>query len=76
MTVDAIKKHLSNLIGAVTFEYTGYSCGIDPLSLNQFDMWYGNKCMTAHSIEEVMTVRFFNGNSLEDILESVTEFDC
>lgn len=71
-----IKGHLENLVGAITFEYNGYSCGIDPLSLNKFDMWCGDKSMTADSIEEVMTIKFFDGDALEDILKSATEFDC
>lgn len=75
MTDFNIKEYLGNLTSHITFEYHGYSCGIDPLSLNQFDMWYGGQNMTAHSIEEVMTTKFFDGSSLEDILDDIINLE-
>ena len=30
MTAEDIREHLGNLIGAITFEYNGKNCGIDP----------------------------------------------
>lgn len=52
MTDFNIKEYLGGLTNHVMFEYNGYSCGVDPLSLNKFEMWYGDKSMTAHSIED------------------------
>lgn len=49
--------------------------GVNSLSLNEFDMWYGDKSMTAHSIEEVMDTKFFDGKSLEDILNDITDLE-
>ena len=40
-----------------------------------FDMWYGDESMTAHSIEEVMTTKFFDGKSMEDILDDITDLE-
>lgn len=71
MKIEEIREHLEKLIGCVTFEYYGYSCGIDPLECDKFEMWYGNKEMTASSIEEVMSVKFFDGNSLEEIVDDI-----
>ena len=42
---------------------------------NHFDMWYGEKIMTAHSVDEVMTAEFFDAKSLEDILDDITELE-
>jgi hypothetical protein len=75
MTILELKNHLTNLIGHVTFEYNGYSCGIDPLSLNKFDMWYGNDAVTVNSIEKVMNEPLFNGKSLKDIWDDITNLD-
>ena len=75
MTDFNIKEYLGSLTSHIMFEYNGYSCGVDPLSLNRFEMWYGAQSMTAHSIDEVMTVKFFDGSSLEDILDDITDLE-
>ena len=31
--------------------------------------------MTAHSIDEVMTTKFFDGKSLENILDDITDLE-
>lgn len=58
MTAEDIREHLGNLIGAITFEYNGKNCGIDPLSLNKFVMWYGDDETVAESVDEVMSIDF------------------
>lgn len=75
MTEFDIKAYLGNLTSHVMFEYNGYSCGVDPLAHDNFDMWYGDESMTAHSIDEVMTTKFFDGKSLDDILDDITELE-
>lgn len=75
MTYFNIKEYLGGLTSHVMFEYNGYSCGVDPLSLDKFDMWYGDKSMTAHSIEEVMETKFFDGESLKDIWNDITDLE-
>lgn len=75
MTSSMIKQHLDGLIGCITFEYNGYSCGIDPLARDDFDMWYGNDEYKAYSIDEVMRVKLFDGKSLEDIVDDITDLD-
>ena len=75
MTILELKNYLTNLIGHVTFEYNGYSCGIDPLSLNKFDIWYGNDAVTVNSIEKVMNEPLFNGKSMKDIWDDITNVD-
>ncbi len=75
MTILEIKKHISDLVGHITFTFNGYSCGIDPLSLDSFDMWYGDDEITVDSIEKVLNVKFFGGKSLTEIWDDVTDVD-
>lgn len=75
MTEFNMKEYLGNLTSHVMFEYNGYSCGVDPLARDNFDMWYGDESMTAHSIDEVMTTKFFDGKSLENILDDITDLE-
>lgn len=75
MTAEDIREHLGNLIGAITFEYNGKNCGIDPLSLNKFVMWYGDDETVAESVDEVMSIDFFDGNCLEEIIEDAEYFE-
>lgn len=75
MTITEIKDYLANLNGHVTFCYNGYNCGIDPLATDEFDIWYGNDEMTVNSVDKVMTVNFFDGKSLKEIWNDITELD-
>lgn len=75
MTISEVKKYLSNLIGHITFEYNGYSCGVDPITLNSFDMWYGDNVITVDSIDQVINNNFFDGKSLKDIFDDIIELE-
>ena len=75
MTISMIKKHLKDLVGCITFEYNGYSCGVDPLAHDDFDLWYGKEEYKAHSIDEVMKTKFFNGEALEDIVDDLIDME-
>ena len=75
MTDFNIEEYLDNLTSHVTFEYNGYLCGVDPLAHDNFDMLYGDVSITAHSIEEVMTTKFFGGKALSDILDDITDLE-
>ena len=75
MTISEVKKYLSDLIGHITFEYNGYSCGVDPITLNSFDMLYGDNVITVDSIDEVINNNFFDGKSLKDIFDDITELE-
>lgn len=74
-TLLKVKNYISNLMGHVTFDYNGYSCGIDPLSLDSFDMWYGDKETTVDSVKKAFTIKFFDGKSLTEIWDDVTEIN-
>lgn len=75
MTLTDIINRLSKLTNHVTFTYNGYSCGIDPLSHNEFEIWYGEDERTLTSIDEVLNTKFFDGKSLTDIWNDITELD-
>ncbi len=75
MTSSMIKKRLDGLIGCVTFEYKGHPCGVDPLAHDDFNMWYGNLAFKARSIDEVMTTKLFDGKSLTDIANDITDLE-
>lgn len=75
MTIEEVKKYLTSLTSHILFEYKGKSCGIDPLSRTKFNMWFGSNAMAANSINEVMTVKFFDGKSLEEIWNNITNLE-
>lgn len=67
MTGEGIKNQLITNWSHILFDYQGKKCGIDPFNLAEFDMWFGDEAMTAHSVDELMHTPFFNGKSLIDI---------
>lgn len=73
--IKEIKTYLASLISHVTFEYKGLNCGIDPFNMSRFEMWYGQKSVTMTSIEDVMTSKFFDGKSLEEIWDDVVDLE-
>lgn len=38
-------------------------------------MWYGDETITVNSVDEVMETDFFDGKTLESILDDTTDFD-
>lgn len=75
MTSLELKKRISSLCTHVLFDYNGHSCGIDPLALDNFDMWCDEEYMKANSIDEVMDTPFFEGKKLQDIAEEIENID-
>ena len=75
MTLKQFKNHLEQLIGAVLFDYKGYSCGVDPISRKHYDVWCGDEIVTAQSIDDVLTTDIFEGKPLVDIFEECVDFD-
>ena len=56
-------------------EYNGKWCGVDPFSAQEIEMFCGDEEYTAHSVEDAMTVRLFDGRSLDEIAEGLTNID-
>lgn len=75
MTLKEAKEYISKLIGHILFDYNEKSCGIDPISRNEIDMWYGDECVTLNSIDSVIRHKLFDGKALSDIWDDITEID-
>lgn len=75
MIAEQLKERIETMCSHITFDYRGKSCGVDPLSRTHYDMWYGDDTITVGSISEVMQAPFFNGNSLADISNAITNFE-
>ncbi|MFR4307333.1 MULTISPECIES: hypothetical protein [Acidaminococcus] len=75
MNKDVFKDRIYSLISAVTFDYKGKRCGVDPLSHQQYDVWYGDKCKTMTDINQVMNEPFFDNQSLADIVPYIKNVD-
>lgn len=75
MSADKLKQIVLDVFSHVTFEYNGQNCGIDPFSLTEFDIWYGDKVETVNSIDRVMDTPIFDGKSLSEIIGDITELD-
>ena len=56
----------------LVFDYNGKACGVDPLSRDHFDMWYGDSDTVAHTLDEVLSVPLFGGKTLAEIAHKIT----
>lgn len=75
MTIKNLADHLCRLVGCVQFEYNGKSCGIDPLSISEYVMWYGEDDIVVDSIDDVIDKDFFDGKSIGDVWDNVTNIE-
>lgn len=75
MTAEKIKNRISEIASHFTFDYHNKSCGVDPFSENDFDMWCGDKLASAASIDDVMNKKFFDGKSLNEIADKINIID-
>ncbi len=67
MEPEELKGRIQSLATHILFDYKGVAGGVDPFNAGDFDLWYGDVYLKAHSIEEVMTAPVFDGKSLNDI---------
>ena len=74
MTKNEILKTISfdGLASHMTFKYNGKPCGVDPLSRDCFEMWYGESDAVAASLDEVLSIPLFGGKTLAEIAGSIT----
>ena len=75
MKISDFKNRIQSLVSYMGFEYNKVICGIDPLTRDHFDMWYGDEYYKAESIDDVMNHPLFDGKSLTEIFEEITDFD-
>ena len=75
MKISDFIEQVSSIAGCITFEYNGANCGIDPYSKNNFEIWYGENLISVNSVDEVMNTKLFDGKSLTEIFNDITEID-
>lgn len=75
MKLDDLKDRIESLANVVLFDYKSKPCGIDPMNHSHYDMWYGDELIIAKSIEEVMTVKLFDNQSLTDIYDNIENLE-
>ena len=75
MTSKELRDRINSMCSHVLFDYHGKECGVDPFNEKHFDMWCGKDYMEAHSIDEVMNSPFFEGKTLEDIIDQLENFE-
>lgn len=75
MNLSDLKKRINSLVSFVGFDYKDISCGIDPISENHFEMWYGDNFVIAKNIEEVFDIKIFDGKSLTEIFNNILNID-
>lgn len=75
MTISELKDRLIKLVSHITFYYNGYACGIDPLSRNLYEVWCGDDSFSVSSVDEVLNDELFDGRSLIDIWDDVTDLE-
>lgn len=75
MKPDDLKKRIDSLISHILFDYNKKQCGIDPISRNNIDMWYGDNEYCASSVEDAMTYPLFDGKSLNQICDKITNIE-
>lgn len=71
------KEFLQNLTesyGTAEFNYKGKKCGVEPEtenSITTYCMWYGESWKDFSDVDSLMSDKFFDGRSLDDILPEV-----
>lgn len=74
MTKKEFLYNLTEEYGTAEFTYNGKKCGVEPETTNSitvYTMWYGKKWKDYNNIDKLMTDKFFDGLSLNEILSSV-----
>ena len=75
MKINELKDRIAEIVTQITFTYNGKSCGVDPMSSTEIDMWYGDDFVTVGSIEEVMNTKLFDNKSLTDIFDDIDDLE-
>lgn len=70
-----IKQYLESLNGQITFRFNDKDCGVDPLALDKYNMWYGDENRTVNTIDKVFNTPFFGGSALKDIIDKVEDLE-
>lgn len=75
MSLQKLRDRIDEICTHVLFDYNGKTCGVDPISQQHFDMWYGDAYAAASSIDEVFSLPLFDGKSLTQIYDSIQNLE-
>ena len=75
MNIKEFENYINSLTSHFLFDFNNKKCGVDPLSKDEFDVWYGEELHTVKSVEEVMTIPIFDGSSLTQIFNKIKNVD-
>lgn len=71
MTPKQLREEILSLMYDIQFEYKGVNGLIMPYSENDFVLCYGDDDKEYTNIDDVMSDKFFDGKSLNDISQEV-----
>lgn len=71
MSADDLKQLILSLTQDVLFDYQGMSACINPWNIHKFEVGYGDEVKTYTDIDDLMSDKFFNGKSLNEISENL-----
>ncbi len=75
LKAEEIKNRLLEFGCLFAFEYKGTECNIDPFNPNDFHLMCGESETDVCSIDEVMSIPFFNGKCLTEIVDIISITD-
>jgi hypothetical protein len=71
MKSDKLREWILSLTDDIEFDYNGIFGSICPFSANQISVTYDGITKDYNNIDEVMSDKFFSGNSLNEISEEL-----
>jgi len=75
MSVKELNEIILSNFSHVLFTYNGKDCGIDPFSIDDFDVWCGDDMIKVNSIDKISTVPIFDGKPLNEVIAEITDID-
>lgn len=79
MSVKELRDFITQGYTMLYFQYRGKEGHVDPYHMqpghSEYLLWYDGNEKIVHSIDEVMNTSFFDGHSLTEIAEKLTNID-
>ncbi len=67
--------YIESICNHVFFSYNGTECGIEPINKQHFEISFGGNLFIANSIDEVKNEKYFDGKSLSEIFDDITDIE-
>ena len=79
MTAEEIRKIISDGFTLFSFNYHSVGGGVDPFYTpedgHSYSVFYGYSEKTVYSVDDVMSMPFFDGKSLSKIADDITDIE-